>query len=483
MHLQHFEFSESPFSITPNLKSFFLGARRGATLEALIYAVTSDEGIVKVSGEIGAGKTLLCRILPERLPKNVDAVYLATPSLRRGEMIQAIAHELGIQLTGKRPHLLLRSLQDQLEIRQANGQKTVVMIDEAHALSIEALEEVRLLSNLESDQRKLLHIALFGQAELNKRLASVEMRLLKERITHNFALESLNKNEIADYIQFCLRSVGCKRTDFFTPKAINLLAEASEGLARRINVLADKAIIAAYVEGKYQIDVKHVESAINDAQFYVTRPKNHFSPRWRFVFAAIIGGVLLLFTANRFYFSRALLTEPPALVIAKNEKSESVPNLEVTSASATAINSASSAPVLNTSNTASPVERAPEIVATQTPEIMATTNINRTEVSFDARLETSKTWLENAPNEHFFIQLLTIDAKSQVDAEKFVARISKLLDPAQIRLYRSKLSGRERLGVIYGDYATQEDAQAGLKEVMRHDFLRSSYLRTVQKLR
>ncbi|EXI80338.1 MAG: putative secretion ATPase, PEP-CTERM locus subfamily [Candidatus Accumulibacter sp. BA-94] len=156
MYLEHFGLQQAPFRITPHIEFFFAGANRGATLEALIYAITNDEGIVKVSGEVGSGKTMLCRMLLEKLPENVETVYLANPMLSRDEILFAIAAELGLSLPAGQGQLLLRALQDRLLEIYAAGRQIVVLIDEAHAMPPDALEEIRLLSNLESSRHKLL---------------------------------------------------------------------------------------------------------------------------------------------------------------------------------------------------------------------------------------------------------------------------------------------------------------------------------------
>ena len=245
MYLDHFGLREAPFRITPHTEFFFAGGNRGSTLDALIYAITQDEGIVKVTGEVGSGKTMLCRMLLERLPENVETVYLANPSLSRDEILYSIADELGMPLPEERPHLLLRALQERLIEIYGSGRQVVVLIDEAHAMPAESLEEIRLLSNLESNRHKLLQIVLFGQPELDERLAQTEMRQLKERITHNFALEPLKRNDIASYLMFRMRAAGYHGPDLFTPAAIQTIARASEGLTRRINILADKALLSA----------------------------------------------------------------------------------------------------------------------------------------------------------------------------------------------------------------------------------------------
>ena len=268
MYLEHFGLREAPFRITPHTEFFFSGASRGATLEALIYAITHDEGIVKVSGEVGSGKTMLCRMLLERLPADVETVFLANPSLSRDEIFHAIAEELRAPMPdGSSAHQLLRALQQRLIESYANDRQVVLMIDEAHAMPAETLEEIRLLSNLESNRHKLLHIVLFGQPELDQHLRQASMRPLKERITHNFALEPLRSDDIANYLTFRLRAAGYRGPELFTAGAIQRISRASEGLTRRINIIADKALLAAFADNRQVIDDRLAQAAIRDAQF------------------------------------------------------------------------------------------------------------------------------------------------------------------------------------------------------------------------
>ena len=167
MYLSHFGLDEAPFRITPHTEFFFAGANRGATLEALIYAISHDEGIVKVTGEVGSGKTMLCRVLIERMPESVKLIYLGNPSLSRDEILHVLAADFGVEAHSDRTTIVLRALQEKLIELYAQDQRVVVLIDEAHAMPLETLEEIRLLSNLESNRQKLLQIVLFGQPELN----------------------------------------------------------------------------------------------------------------------------------------------------------------------------------------------------------------------------------------------------------------------------------------------------------------------------
>jgi type II secretory pathway predicted ATPase ExeA len=267
LYLEHFGLSETPFRITPHTDFFFDGADRGATLEALIYAVLHDEGIVKVSGEVGSGKTMLCRVLIERLPKEVETIYLATPSLGKDEIIHAIADDLKLAFSQDRRAVALRELQERLIELYGAGRRVVVLIDEAHVMPDDTLEQVRLLSNLESNRHKLLQIVLFGQPELDATLAKPHLRQLRDRITHSFRMRPLSLAETANYISFRMRAAGYRGPDVFQPSATALIARASHGLTRRINILADKSLLAAFTENSHAVGVRQARAAIADSEF------------------------------------------------------------------------------------------------------------------------------------------------------------------------------------------------------------------------
>jgi MSHA biogenesis protein MshM len=277
MYLDHFGLDEPPFRITPHTDFFFVGANRGATLDALIYAITHDEGIVKVSGEVGSGKTMLCRVLMERLPAPVVSVYLANPSLSRDDILFAIADELEIDLPEQtRTSVVLRELQEELIALYGEGHQVVVLIDEAHAMPKETLEEIRLLSNLESNRHKLLQLVMFGQPELDATLARQDMRQLKERITQNFSLEPLVRDDIAAYLRFRMQAAGYRGPDVFDVNAIRRIARASRGLTRRINILADKALLAAFSREVHQVTAQLVDVCSPDSP----RRRRHSWSRW-----------------------------------------------------------------------------------------------------------------------------------------------------------------------------------------------------------
>ncbi len=265
MYLRHFDLRTAPFGITPDPAFFYPGNTRGELLAALLYAVTQGEGIIKLTGEVGSGKTMLCRMLAERLPPHVDVVYLLNPRLEPDEVLHAIAAELGLALDGCRADAVLRALHGELIARHAAGRQVVLLAEEAQAMPGATLEALRLLTNLETASHKLLQIVLFGQPELQHTLDLPQFRQLKERITHSFTVPCLPQALLNDYLTCRLAAAGRTAPLVFTPAALRQLARSSQGIVRRVNVLADKALLAAYADDAQQVSARHVRLAIADS--------------------------------------------------------------------------------------------------------------------------------------------------------------------------------------------------------------------------
>jgi len=275
MYLTHFGLDSPPFRITPDPALFFPGADRGAVLQALLYAVSNGEGIVKVTGEVGSGKTMLCRMLERELPDSVEVVYLANPSLAPEEVPHAVAFELGLELPAPTHRLeVLHALQRHLLARHAEAKRVVLFVEEAQGMPPATLEELRLLSNLETSQDKLLQIVLFGQPELDTTLARHDLRQLRERITYSFDLKPLDRIQVRDYLLARLRACGQRVGELFTPAACRALARHSGGLLRRVNVLADKSLLAAFASGAVRVERRHVEQAARDSGYATTLAGN-----------------------------------------------------------------------------------------------------------------------------------------------------------------------------------------------------------------
>jgi type II secretory pathway predicted ATPase ExeA len=297
MYYDYFGLNQPPFRITPDTNLFFPGGDRGAILDALIYAIVSGEGIVKLVGEVGSGKTTLCRMLEKELPENVEIVYLANPSLSPENILHAIAFELDLKVKPDDSRLkVMNSLQNYLLERHAENRQVVVFVEEAQSMPIATLEEIRLLSNLETAQNKLLQIVIFGQPELDVMIAKPEIRQLKERITYSFYLSPFKQNEIKEYINSRLRSCGYRSVELFNDKAIKSIAKYSNGLLRRINILADKSLLASYADNSNTVSAKHVKMAARETEF-VDVKHNPFSK------IALIGFSLVFITIMIFIFA------------------------------------------------------------------------------------------------------------------------------------------------------------------------------------
>ena len=273
MYPGHFGFSEQPFADSSVTDFFYEGANRGATLDALIYVLTHGEGvegIIQVIGADGSGKTTLCRSLIKRLPAQMQAVYLAKPDFSREEFLHSIMNELNpggteSATTAVRATVAIEDLQRTLTEKHANGGQVVLLVDEAHTLSAEVLEEVLALYDLESPRHKLLQIVLFGQVELENKLASPQMHKLNDRVTHRFALQPFNTKAVEEYLVRRVGTTDYPHADIFSAKAAKLISRASGGLVRQIDILADKSLLAASIAETREVDARHVNAAVEDS--------------------------------------------------------------------------------------------------------------------------------------------------------------------------------------------------------------------------
>jgi len=457
MYLEHYGLKEAPFRVTPDPSFFFTGAKRGATLDALLYAVTHDEGIVKVSGEVGCGKTMVCRMLIQRLPAHVLAIYLGNPALSREDILHSIADELQVNAAAMRPSAILRSLQERLVKLRSEGRQVVLLIDEAHALSVDTLEEVRLLSNLESEHHNLLQLVLFGQPELNRILARGDMRQLKERITHHFSLEPLALSDIAVYLHFRMRAAGYRGANVFNAAAVKLIAKASLGLTRRINVLADKSLLAAYSENTHQVARRHVRSAMRDSAF----DRRRHARAWlenkmaRGVLAAS-ALLLALFVIWLFAFLPGARDSVPAQLqtsVVPPAQAERTPAPAAPAVPTILVSAVAPAPA------AAPSASAPAIAPVQLVKS------GRFGAQTSERIAATEHWLNSAAEDRWFLQLLATEARSGDKIENFVADAVRLVGAQELRVYVAKVNGNQRVGVIYGDYPSREAALAAVAQL------------------
>jgi len=307
VYFDYFGLKEAPFRITPNTEYWYAGGQRGEMLAALQYAIGQGEGIIKVVGEVGSGKTMLCRKLVAQLPDRVDSVYLGNPTLSPDDMLAAILADLGIAPPEDGRQARLAQLNTTLLARHEAGRRVVVFVEEAQGIALDNLEFLRLLTNLETATDKLLQIVLFGQPELDVQLADPRIRQLKDRITLSLNLSPLTEPEVAEYLRARLAVAGYRGPDLFPAPLIARLTGLSGGLSRRINVLADKTLLAAYAGQTHTLTATHLDAAASDAEIRSpaqTAPKPRL-PRWAWLSAGLAAGLgLLTFVAWQ--------TRPPA---------------------------------------------------------------------------------------------------------------------------------------------------------------------------
>lgn len=278
MYNAQFGLREPPFGITPDTGFAFDCRSHREALNTLLVALAGGEGFIKITGEVGTGKTLLCRRLLATLDARWVTAYIPNPYLEPRTLLLALAEELRVQVDGDPDqHRLLRMLTRTLLGHAREGRSVVLCLDEAQAMPLETLEALRLLSNLETEKRKLLHVVLFGQPELDRKLAEPSVRQLRQRITFAHRLTALRREETAQYVEHRLRVAGHTGAGLFADPALRLLHRASGGTPRLINILAHKAMLAAYGEGAPRVLRRHVLRARGDTPAAVA------GGRWRWL--------------------------------------------------------------------------------------------------------------------------------------------------------------------------------------------------------
>lgn len=448
MYLEHFGLKRQPFKITPDTSLFYSGNKRGAALEALKYAITSGEGIIKVVGEVGSGKTMLCRMLEIDLPDNVEVVYIANPSLSPENILHVIAFELKLDVDSESNKLeVMQKLQQYLLDKHAENKHVVVFVEEAQSMPLETLEEIRLLSNLETNDYKLLQMVLFGQPELDENLKQPSIRQLKERITHSFYLDPFPPKDIYEYLNFRMRAVGYRGPDIFSHKVANSIEKKSKGLTRRINILADKALLVAYSEGGHGVVKKHIDIAAKDSDF----GKDINWKPWLIGFGATVAIFLAVWIGTLI----PQITAPEQNLTIINTQPKEVSKVETV----TAI-----------------VEPEKTI---ETNNVVAEVN----DYSLDSRLENTMQWLDKADDNNYTIQLVLLDAWAISKVDDFLQMAGQSLDMSKVFVYEAHIQGKKVYSVLYNDYVQRDSAVEQLQNLDKDLLSNGPYLRTIKGIR
>ncbi len=299
MYLEHFGLKELPFSLTPDTHFWFGYASHNAALNVLMVALRSGEGFIKVVGEVGLGKTLICRRLLNSLGDHFVTAYIPNPHLSPASMRTALADELGLDASGAtNQEQLLRLITAKLVDLAKDGKHVVLFLDEAQELPDRTMEAVRLLTNLETEKFKLLQVVMFGQPELDQRLAQSHLRQLRQRIAFSYVLEPLTCEALKAYINHRLHVAGYRGAPLFDSAALDAIFYASGGVPRLINMLCHKSLLAAFGPGDHQVTAAHARSAILDTD----ATRDRLRPRARRYLAAagiIFVGALAAYAAMR----------------------------------------------------------------------------------------------------------------------------------------------------------------------------------------
>ena len=265
MYECYYGLSEKPFNLTPDTDFFFHSMTHQEALNVLLVAIQSGDGFIKLTGEVGTGKTLVCRKLLDLLDERFETVYIPNPYMSCNALLRAVAQELGLDRTVDDEDYLA-AINQHLIANAKQGQQTIVLLDEAQSLPVESLEAIRLLSNLETQKNKLVQIVLFGQPELDKKLADHRIRQLQQRIVHSCRLQSLSCDAVTHYVDHRLQSAGYHGPRLLSKQALRRLYRISAGIPRVINLVCSKALMLAYASGEFHVSEKLLKQAVDDTE-------------------------------------------------------------------------------------------------------------------------------------------------------------------------------------------------------------------------
>jgi MSHA biogenesis protein MshM len=278
IYLNHFGLREPPFGITPDTSFFFACASSQEGLNTLLVAVANGEGFIKITGEVGTGKTLLCRKLLATLSDNCATAYIPNPNLEPRTLLFALCDELDVEVEPDLDqHRLIKALNHALLDFARERRRVVICLDETQAMPLETLETLRLLTNLETEKRKLAQVILFGQPELDQKLAHESVRQLRQRITFQHHLGTLTREELAHYLAHRLSVAGYVGDGVFSGPAVGAIHRATRGVQRLVKLLAHKSMMLAFGEGVRQVRVRHARAAIADTPAVSSFPARHWA--------------------------------------------------------------------------------------------------------------------------------------------------------------------------------------------------------------
>ncbi len=535
MYEEYFGLKRSPFRITPDTSLFYDGGQRGDILGALVYAVHRGEGIIKVVGEVGSGKTMLCRMLQLELPENVEIIYIANPSVSPEDILYVIAAELKFDLSkDASKHEVHTLLQNYLLRKHAEDKQVVLFIEEAQGMPLETLEEIRLLSNLETDQHKLLQIILFGQPELDQNLENNSIRQLRERITHDFQLSPLSPKQIHTYLNFRLREVGYTGPELVNEKLASKMAIYSKGLLRRINILADKMLLSAFADSTHTLTNKHLLDAVNDSGFSSVSSSPGTGRKWRLtitvmgliVVAALAyalylvnqGAFLKAFPAARSIMKPSVMDQPVAkkdnpavedktgssdveplvsktlveepiskldLVAQKikldNEEKERIKRVLDTVTDQEVVGTSAEMEAGSKKNQQTDAKLDKVVVNQSVEPRISSKKLDAHEQWLKTKIAASKQWLRQADKQGVSIQVM-MRSKSAAKELAIYLQTEWPLDLDKTYLYEVNMKDRQIYRVFYNEYPTITLGQMKMKQLPESVRINSPYLHSIYRM-
>ncbi|MBN2647746.1 MAG: AAA family ATPase [Thiotrichales bacterium] len=475
MYRPYFGLTQLPFKITPELDMFYSEGSREEILQALKYTIERGDGILKVVGEVGCGKTMLLRLLAHSLNDHFKLIYVNSPNLSAKDILLFICNELGMEVnTSEQKYTLVHLMQQRLLEYYAQGRRVVMLIDEAQAMTLDGLEEIRLLSNLETDSDKLLQIVLFGQPELDNALEHPNIRQLKSRISYNIYIPPLSAVDVLSYLNFRMRKSGYRGIDVFSPAIAKRIHKLTNGYPRAINVLADKLLMAAFSRNDKQVKKTHFKDLES------TFSNNRVNP------FALFGGLALLFLIVSFGVFK--ISEHPSFAHLVMTSTESVamvqkPMLEKgSSTDDSELNSSSVAnddmneelfivepikPILMADLSAE--ETQPIAIQEFNTQLDPVEEVNNLKFNDNPLLngffENSSDWINQLTPSGYAVQLATIAIHKLPNYKKVIEKNGLLLDRTQFILDYRADAAVYRLKVYYGQADTYDKAQQVLNQL------------------
>ncbi|WP_178863738.1 ExeA family protein [Thiomicrorhabdus cannonii] len=452
MYRGYFGLTQLPFKNTPNVHFFYEQASRKDILNALTYVIQRGDPIVKVTGEVGCGKTTLLRLLADSLDERFTLVYINSPNLTPKDLLFHIADELCLSFDADLPKFhLLKSLRHQLVSLHASGKHVVMLVDEAQAMSFDTLEEVRLLSNLETNTDKLIQIVLFGQPELDQALEKHQLRQLKDRISYNIHVPPLTQQEVQAYLNYRMRQASFKDLDFFDAKFSKLIHKLSGGLPRSINTIADQLLMAVFGSGDRKLKTKHFK---NLSKENLKEARSSYLPY--LISLAIVLFLFLLILTRFDQGINQLFERTVGGVVHEVNRGSSVDTMDDASHKTVAANEPAA---VEHTEKLSEIKKATineeTSVADATPSMVLFIQASSSNINLElagelaVRHEAAVQWLNGLNESSYVVQMATFDLDDYLKAKAFYTRYKMITDSLYVVLDLNSNTQKFRIKFLY----------------------------------